>query len=123
MATLSIQLTVTLGDDAVRTLAAILAPALGQALADAGAANRAARRPDTSPLFAGQPVPQDQGLLIDTREVAALLNVSARHVATMVRAGRVPPPIRIGHAVRWSRERLTQWIADGCPAVGGPGER
>jgi predicted DNA-binding transcriptional regulator AlpA len=121
MATVTIQLTVTFGDDAAATLAAVLAPALREVMADAGRAGAAGRREAHIPLFAGQPVPEDQGLLIDSREVAALLGVSARHLATVVKAGQVPPPIRIGRAVRWSRERITRWVADGCPAVGATG--
>jgi predicted DNA-binding transcriptional regulator AlpA len=118
MATVTIQLVVTVADDAGRTLAAVLAPALREALADLARPPATSQRDSHNPQFAGHPLPQDQGQLIDTRAVAALLNVSVRHVATMVAAGRVPPPIRIGHAVRWSRERITRWIADGCPPMG-----
>jgi excisionase family DNA binding protein len=118
MSTFSIKLTVTLGDDAARSLATVLAPALRDAIVTAGGTTGANRRDGHDQLFASQPVPRDQRLLIDTREVAALLGVSVRHVATMTKAGRVPPPIRIGDTVRWSRERLTQWIADGCPLTG-----
>jgi predicted DNA-binding transcriptional regulator AlpA len=121
MATVTIQLTVTFGDEATKALAAALAPALREAMANAGRAAAANRRDAHNPLFAGQLAPEDQGLLIGSREVAALLNVSERHVAAMVQVGRVPPPIRIGHVVRWSRERVSRWIADGCPPPGEAG--
>jgi predicted DNA-binding transcriptional regulator AlpA len=30
-------------------------------------------------------------------------------------AGEMPPPIRIGRAVRWSLEVLKKWVEAGCP--------
>jgi excisionase family DNA binding protein len=65
--------------------------------------------------FGGQEPPKDAGLLIDTREAAKLLNVSARKLWQMYNSGEMPAPIRIGRAVRWSYEPLKEWVATGCP--------
>lgn len=54
--------------------------------------------------------------LLTVREVAGLLNCSARHVYRLCDAGRMPPPIRLGALVRWSRRVIDGWIADGCPS-------
>ena len=43
----------------------------------------------------------------------------SRKGATRLRdIGGMPPPLRIGRAIRWSREVILKWIADGCPKVG-----
>ena len=56
--------------------------------------------------------------LLDVRAVAQLLACSPRHVYRLADAGRMPPPVRIGHLVRWSRGRLEAWIEGGCRPVG-----
>jgi excisionase family DNA binding protein len=65
--------------------------------------------------FGGQKPPEDQGLLIDSREAAKLLQVSSRTLWAMQKEGRMPAPIRIGRAVRWSYESLKKWVEAGCP--------
>lgn len=60
-------------------------------------------------------VPQTVAVLIPAREVSQLLGCSARHVQRLCDAGRMPPPVRLGVLVRWSRAVIDQWIADGCP--------
>ena len=47
--------------------------------------------------------------------VAQMLACSPRSVYRLADAGRIPPPVRIGGLVRWSRALLEQWIAEGCP--------
>ncbi len=39
--------------------------------------------------------------LLDTPAVAAIYRISIRSVPRLVEAGVIPPPIRIGRAVRW----------------------
>jgi excisionase family DNA binding protein len=68
-------------------------------------------------LFAGQKPPQDRGLLIDTNQVAKLLQVSARTVWKMEHVGEMPKAIRIGKAVRWGYEEIQEWVAAVCPAA------
>ena len=51
-------------------------------------------------------------------DVAEFLDCSSRQVHKLARAGRIPKPIRITkRMVRWDREVLLQWKADGCPPV------
>ena len=54
-------------------------------------------------------------LLVDATVVAALLNVSQRHVHRMDALGQVPKPIRLGRTVRWNHEEIKEWIAAGAP--------
>ena len=56
-------------------------------------------------------------LLLRVTEVAAVLGVSKNHVLKMHVSGQLGPrPIRLGRAVRWSREEIAAWVAAGCPA-------
>ena len=66
-------------------------------------------------LFAGQKPPEDRGLLVDTNQVANLLKVCRKTIWTMQTQGRMPKPIRIGSAVRWSYEEIKAWVDAGCP--------
>jgi excisionase family DNA binding protein len=54
--------------------------------------------------------------LLDVKTVAALLDCSPRHVYRLSDAGRIPSPIRIGTLVRWSRQKIQDWIDQGCPS-------
>jgi excisionase family DNA binding protein len=55
--------------------------------------------------------------LLSVRDVAELLKVSPRTVRRMSDAGRMPRPLRISSLVRWDRESLLLWIAEGCKPV------
>jgi excisionase family DNA binding protein len=120
MPTFQIQLAITLGDDAAKALTELLAAALKQAGAPPGSdfdEKREARlRASQDAIFCGQKPPEDQGLLIDAKQAAKLLKVSARHLLRMNDSGKMPPPVRIGNAVRWSLEVLKKWVDAGCPA-------
>lgn len=54
-------------------------------------------------------------LALTARDVARLLNVSPRHVATLHATGRLPRPVRFGRSVRWNAEELREWLAAGAP--------
>ncbi len=56
-----------------------------------------------------------QPAMLTATGVAAMLACSPRTVYRLVDAGRIPPPAKIGGMVRWPRELLEQWIAEGCP--------
>jgi excisionase family DNA binding protein len=118
MQTIQVQLAITLGDDAAKALAELLGPAFRQAAISANDADegREARlRASQQAIFAGQKPPDDQGLLIASKEAAKLLKVSERTLWRMHTTGEMPPPIRIGRAVRWSLETLKKWVEEGCP--------
>ncbi len=55
--------------------------------------------------------------LLDVRAVAAMLQCSPRHVYRLSDAGKMPPPVRLGGIVRWSRQRLEEWLRQGCPTL------
>jgi predicted DNA-binding transcriptional regulator AlpA len=119
MQTIQVQLAITLGDDAAKVLAELVAAALRQAAAltadDVDEGKEARLRASRNAIFAGQNPPEDQGLLIDSKQAARLLQVSQRTLWKMYQGGEMPPPIRIGRAVRWSLEALRKWVDEGCP--------
>ncbi|CAO4184216.1 MULTISPECIES: helix-turn-helix transcriptional regulator [Methylorubrum] len=50
--------------------------------------------------------------LIDSGQAAALLGFSLTHFRRLYRAGKVPPPLRIGERkFGWKAGALTDWIA------------
>ena len=57
-----------------------------------------------------------ESLLIDVRDVAALLKCSARHVYRLADAGKMPRPVKLGGLVRWNRAAIEKWISEGCPS-------
>ncbi len=48
-------------------------------------------------------------------EVAALLGCSPRTASRLADSGRMPSPVKLGSLKRFSRTRILQWVADGCP--------
>lgn len=55
--------------------------------------------------------------LLTVDAVAAMLDVSGRQVYRLADAGRMPRPLKVGGSVRWDRQTVERWIADGCPPV------
>lgn len=57
--------------------------------------------------------------LLSFADVGRFLNVSRRQLHRLLAAGRLPPAdANLGFGARgrrWSRERLTAWVAAGCP--------
>ena len=60
-----------------------------------------------------------EALMLSTQDVAKLLKCSDRHVTNLRREGRMPLPVKLGTLVRWPRKEIEDWIAAGCPALGG----
>jgi predicted DNA-binding transcriptional regulator AlpA len=58
-----------------------------------------------------------EAALLNVRAVARLLNCSPRHVYRLADSGKMPPPIKLSALVRWDRDTLVRWIAEGCPPV------
>lgn len=54
-------------------------------------------------------------LLICDREAAALCGLSRATWHRLRAAGRLPPAVRLGRAVRWRRLEIERWIAASCP--------
>lgn len=61
--------------------------------------------------------PDHASALLDVKQVALWLHISARQVARLVDAGRMPGPVRLGRLVRWRRAEVLAWIAGGCKPV------
>ncbi len=59
--------------------------------------------------------PEPDRLALPAGEVAKLLAISERHLWALNSSGRLPRPVRLGRAVRWSAEELRDWIAAGAP--------
>lgn len=59
-----------------------------------------------------------EAMLLDVREVASALHCSRRHIQRLADSGRMPAPLRLGCLVRWRRDEILQWIADGCLPIG-----
>jgi predicted DNA-binding transcriptional regulator AlpA len=57
----------------------------------------------------------DRSVLLSANELAKLLQLSTRTVWRHRRARLLPPEVRIGRAVRWSRESVELWLVAGCP--------
>jgi predicted DNA-binding transcriptional regulator AlpA len=60
-------------------------------------------------------MPTDDALLIPDTVAATLAGVSRSTWHVLRAAGRVPPCVRLGRAVRWRRAEVVAWIDAGCP--------
>ena len=58
-------------------------------------------------------------MLLGIKEVAVLLNCSPRHCARLAKTSRMPQALKLGGLRRWHKVTIDQWLADGCPSVGG----
>lgn len=115
MERLQLRIGITLDEEAVAALVTLLRKAIPEFTVQ-DEKREARLRASQHALFSGQKPPDDRGLLIDNREAAKLLKVSERTLWRMWNEGEMPPPIRVGRAVRWSYEELKAWVAAGCPA-------
>lgn len=59
---------------------------------------------------------EDSSRLVTAKEMAKMMNLSARTVWRLYRARKIPKATRIGYAVRWNRKEIEEWIKAGCPA-------
>ncbi len=57
-------------------------------------------------------------LLIPDTEAAALAGVCRATWHRLRAAGKLPPAVRLGRAVRWRRAEVVAWIEAGCPDGG-----
>lgn len=51
--------------------------------------------------------------LMTVKDIAALLNVSERHVWRLQSSARFPQPVKIGRAARWTRRSVVEFIENG----------
>lgn len=55
-------------------------------------------------------------LLLNGRDAAKLLGVSARTWRRFDSTGLVPQALRLGRSKRWAVDELRLWVAAGCPS-------
>ncbi|MHB1424532.1 MAG: helix-turn-helix transcriptional regulator [Gemmataceae bacterium] len=67
-------------------------------------------------MLTALPSPSETPALLDVKAVAQLLNCSKRHIFRLSKAGKMPPPVPVGHLVRWRRAEIEAWLEAGCPA-------
>ena len=60
-------------------------------------------------------VPEDTGILVDTKTAARLLNVSARTWYRLCDIKAAPAPLRLGNLVRWRLAEILAWVEANCP--------
>ncbi len=58
---------------------------------------------------------EGESAMMDAREAAKLCSFSESMLYKLNRAGKMPPPIRIGALLRWKRSDVVRWIEEGCP--------
>lgn len=63
------------------------------------------------------PAPAEAPALLDVEALAALCGCSTRHIYRLADAGQMPRPVRLGALVRWPRQTVEVWIAQGCPST------
>ena len=61
-------------------------------------------------------LPEDSGLLIDTKTFAQLLSISSRHLTRLQDLKAVPEPVHLGRLIRWSLTEVLEWIDASCPS-------
>jgi predicted DNA-binding transcriptional regulator AlpA len=69
---------------------------------------------DAAPI--GEPGPEPPALLMTVDDLARELRTSGKTITRMEQSGRLPRPIKVGRAKRWSRQTIVAWIASGAPS-------
>lgn len=59
--------------------------------------------------------PEASTLMLSAQMLAKRLAISVRTLWRLRSAGKIPPPIRLGGAVRWRTADIEAWVAAGCP--------
>jgi predicted DNA-binding transcriptional regulator AlpA len=54
--------------------------------------------------------------MLNVAAAAEMLACSARHVYRLAYTSKMPRPVKLGALVRWSRQVIEDWIAQGCPS-------
>jgi prophage regulatory protein len=53
--------------------------------------------------------------LLSAKMLGQRLSLSKRTIFRLNSSGRIPAPVRIGGAVRWSAEEISAWLAASAP--------
>jgi predicted DNA-binding transcriptional regulator AlpA len=57
-----------------------------------------------------------QETLLSAEAVAVMLSLSKRQIFRISSQAKISAPIRIGSSVRWSDDKLRDWVEAGCPS-------
>lgn len=117
MSRIEVKLVVTIEEDSIDAIAEQIAKSLQRKLATIGIGT-----PERTPSqeasrhanYGGTP-PEDESLLVDSKQTCKLLKISERKLWQMWNSGLMPKPMKIGRVVRWSRDALIEWVLEGCP--------
>lgn len=60
-------------------------------------------------------MPEDTGLLIDSKTFARLLSISSRTLTRLIDLKAVPQPVHLGRLIRWRIDEVLEWIEADCP--------
>jgi len=52
--------------------------------------------------------------VLDAKDLAAMFRVSERHIWRLHERGDLPPCVRLGNCVRWTRSSIETFLANGC---------
>lgn len=55
------------------------------------------------------------GTLLTAKTLGQMLSLSKRQIFRLNSCGKIPAPLRIGGAVRWSAAEVSDWLAAGAP--------
>ena len=53
--------------------------------------------------------------LLNAKTLGNMLSLSKRQIFRLNSCGKIPAPIRIGGAVRWSADEISAWLAASAP--------
>ena len=53
--------------------------------------------------------------LLTAKTLGQMLSLSKRQIFRLNSCGKIPSPVRIGGAVRWSAQDISDWLAAGAP--------
>jgi len=62
-------------------------------------------------------IPEDAGLLIDTKTFARLLDISSRTLARLQAEEAIPAPVQLGNLKKWRLGEILEWIEADCPPL------
>ena len=60
-------------------------------------------------------LPVDGSLLLDTKQVSKLLNISPRTIFRMHQEKAMPSPIHLGSRIQWRVREIIEWVEADCP--------
>ncbi len=73
--------------------------------------------PPAPPVVSSAASWNEKPLLLTIEEVSQLIGLSVRQIHRLKSLGGFPKEVRIGGSVRFRRQDIEEWVADGCPKL------